>query len=336
MNTGLQDSYNLSWKIALVLHGLAPKSILNTFEQERKPVAEGIIKLSATLLDNALAKDFLRRTLKRLMIAVGPYLLPYFPTTTNPLTMLMIRYHDNAINQRHKSQMNVDEEFQVGQRAREAYLEMIKKNTESGLLVGSTDDTVRLQELIVGPGIFHVMVFSSDMLVTAKPVPATIKGVDTTNSEFLAEDIAQKLLAWRTKWSYKSREEIIEETQTTPRPPTHHSQSVAPEAVSTASPSAIPSSTKASQMFMVHVLASEDVTTKEQSAKIERLARNQAGEGKIYLDQDGIAHQKYGVAKHGAGTLVVIRPDGHIGYRVLGIGHSAWEDVDEYFGALLA
>jgi len=36
MNTGLQDSYNLSWKLALVLHGLAPKSILDTFEQERK------------------------------------------------------------------------------------------------------------------------------------------------------------------------------------------------------------------------------------------------------------------------------------------------------------
>jgi hypothetical protein len=36
MNTGLQDSYNLSWKLALVLHGLAPKSILDTFELERK------------------------------------------------------------------------------------------------------------------------------------------------------------------------------------------------------------------------------------------------------------------------------------------------------------
>lgn len=248
----------------------------------------------------------------------------------------MIRYHDNAINQRHKSQLNVDEEFQVGQRAREGDLQVIKKNTDSGLLVGSKEDMVRLQELTVGPGIFHVMVFSSDMLVSTKPVPAVIKGVETTSPEFLAEKIDQSLLEWRTKWSYKSKEEIIEDTQTTVPAPIHHLQSVAPAVVSTASPSAIPCPTKASQMFMIHLLTSEDVTTSEQSAKIERLANNHPGEGKIYLDQNGVIHQKYGVAKHGAGTMVVVRPDGHIGYRVLGNGHSAWEDVDQYFRSVLA
>jgi len=230
----------------------------------------------------------------------------------------------------------VEEEFQVGQRAREGDLEVIKKSPDSGLLIGSAEDKVRLQELTVGPGIFHVMVFSSDMLVSAKPMPATIKGVETTNSEFLAGEIDQNLSAWRTKWSYKPRDEIIEETQTTVPAPTYHSQSVAPAVVSTASRSAIPCPAKASQMFMVHVLMSEDVTTREQSAKIERLANNHPGEGKIYLDQSGVVHQKYGVAKHGAGTMVVIRPDGHIGYRVLGIGHGAWEDVDQYFHSILA
>ncbi|KAK1365657.1 2,4-dichlorophenol 6-monooxygenase [Heracleum sosnowskyi] len=39
MNTGIQDVHNLAWKIASVVKGTAPKSILTTYEAERRPVA---------------------------------------------------------------------------------------------------------------------------------------------------------------------------------------------------------------------------------------------------------------------------------------------------------
>lgn len=35
---GLQDSYNLAWKMALVLHGIAPESLMETYEVERKVI----------------------------------------------------------------------------------------------------------------------------------------------------------------------------------------------------------------------------------------------------------------------------------------------------------
>lgn len=38
MNTGIQDSHNLAWKIASVVKDIAPSSILNTYETERRPV----------------------------------------------------------------------------------------------------------------------------------------------------------------------------------------------------------------------------------------------------------------------------------------------------------
>lgn len=38
MNTGIQDSHNLAWKIASVVKGIAPSSMLNTYERERRPV----------------------------------------------------------------------------------------------------------------------------------------------------------------------------------------------------------------------------------------------------------------------------------------------------------
>jgi hypothetical protein len=40
MNTGLQDAFNLAWKLALVCDGIADASLLDSYEAERRPVAE--------------------------------------------------------------------------------------------------------------------------------------------------------------------------------------------------------------------------------------------------------------------------------------------------------
>jgi 2-polyprenyl-6-methoxyphenol hydroxylase-like FAD-dependent oxidoreductase len=40
MNTGLQDAINLAWKLALVCNGVADSSLLDSYEAERRPVAE--------------------------------------------------------------------------------------------------------------------------------------------------------------------------------------------------------------------------------------------------------------------------------------------------------
>lgn len=50
MNTGLQDAYNLGWKLGLVLQGADPQ-LLETYQEERLPVAASVLKLSTKLLD---------------------------------------------------------------------------------------------------------------------------------------------------------------------------------------------------------------------------------------------------------------------------------------------
>ncbi|MGE9296525.1 MAG: FAD-dependent monooxygenase, partial [Puniceicoccales bacterium] len=40
MNTGLQGAHNLAWKLAAVVNGLAGEALLDTYQAERKPVAE--------------------------------------------------------------------------------------------------------------------------------------------------------------------------------------------------------------------------------------------------------------------------------------------------------
>lgn len=44
LNTGIQDSYNLAWKLATVLQRGAPEVLLDTYEAERLPVAQRVLK----------------------------------------------------------------------------------------------------------------------------------------------------------------------------------------------------------------------------------------------------------------------------------------------------
>ena len=48
MNTGIQDAYNLGWKLGCVLEG-APAALLDTHEEERLPVAANVLGLSTRL-----------------------------------------------------------------------------------------------------------------------------------------------------------------------------------------------------------------------------------------------------------------------------------------------
>ena len=45
MNTGLQDAFNLGWKLALVTQGVSGKSLLDSYEVERRPVALRVVCL---------------------------------------------------------------------------------------------------------------------------------------------------------------------------------------------------------------------------------------------------------------------------------------------------
>ena len=61
MNTGLQDSYNLAWKMTFVIkHGLS-ESILKTYTEERMPVAEKLIQKTDRYFWLAIKKKRLSR-----------------------------------------------------------------------------------------------------------------------------------------------------------------------------------------------------------------------------------------------------------------------------------
>lgn len=60
MNTSMQDTYNLTWKIASVVRGLSPRTILPTYEMERKQIAQDLITFDhkfSRLFSGKPAKD---------------------------------------------------------------------------------------------------------------------------------------------------------------------------------------------------------------------------------------------------------------------------------------
>ena len=44
MNTGMQDAWNLGWKLALVVKGAAPEDLLDTYHAERWPVGRTLLR----------------------------------------------------------------------------------------------------------------------------------------------------------------------------------------------------------------------------------------------------------------------------------------------------
>jgi hypothetical protein len=52
LNTSVQDAYNLGWKLAAVIGG-SSDALLDSYEQERRPVAASVLGLSTKLLDAA-------------------------------------------------------------------------------------------------------------------------------------------------------------------------------------------------------------------------------------------------------------------------------------------
>ncbi|KAI0482593.1 FAD binding domain-containing protein [Xylariaceae sp. FL0804] len=57
MNVSMQDSYNLGWKICSVLRGRLPSSVLATYESERRPVAQSLIRADRETVAFYAARD---------------------------------------------------------------------------------------------------------------------------------------------------------------------------------------------------------------------------------------------------------------------------------------
>ena len=101
MNTGIQDAYNLGWKLALVARGVMPASVLDTYHDERHPVGEHLLKSTDRMFAVLAGGGRLGLTIRRVMPELGIRLVG-FPVIGRRIARFVsqtgIRYRGSPIS----------------------------------------------------------------------------------------------------------------------------------------------------------------------------------------------------------------------------------------------
>jgi hypothetical protein len=74
MNTGIQDAVNLGWKLGLVCRGAAPEALLDTYDAERRPVGEFVLRFTDRAFTVVTSANPLVRAVRS---QVAPRVLPW-------------------------------------------------------------------------------------------------------------------------------------------------------------------------------------------------------------------------------------------------------------------
>jgi 2-polyprenyl-6-methoxyphenol hydroxylase-like FAD-dependent oxidoreductase len=68
MNTGIQDAWNLGWKLALVTRGMADEALLDTYETERQPIGRFVLRMTDRAATIATSQSRLLRVLREQLV----------------------------------------------------------------------------------------------------------------------------------------------------------------------------------------------------------------------------------------------------------------------------
>ena len=68
MNTGIQDAFNLAWKLALVARGRAPAQLLASYHVEREPVARDVLNLTDRITRMATMRSSVAQSVRDFLL----------------------------------------------------------------------------------------------------------------------------------------------------------------------------------------------------------------------------------------------------------------------------
>jgi 2-polyprenyl-6-methoxyphenol hydroxylase-like FAD-dependent oxidoreductase len=121
MNTGIQDGYNLAWKIAYVLKGRASEKILETYNQERLENAENLLKTTDRFFNLVASPDTI---ISYLRMYVFPYIAGVAFSLDAVKKFVFPRISQIAINYRSSSLTENNGSFDINEGDRMPYFEV--------------------------------------------------------------------------------------------------------------------------------------------------------------------------------------------------------------------
>lgn len=156
MNTGLQDAYNLAWKLSLVIKGRAKYSLLKTYHEERWENARRLLSMTHKMTVVTTANSFFIGWIR-------PYVIRLFINVKKINDKIAFRISQLGVNYRH---MSLSKEYcgclfsyfgRFFKKAPRAGERIIDKNIEV------LDDSSKrsLYEYVQG-GVFHLLLFLTE------------------------------------------------------------------------------------------------------------------------------------------------------------------------------
>ncbi len=101
MNTGIQDMINLSWKLAMVIHGKAAPALLDTYEADRLPVIRNVLSRTDSLTTTIGTGNPVVRSLFN---HVGPWIVGTDTVQANAtasMSQVALGYADSPLSENH-------------------------------------------------------------------------------------------------------------------------------------------------------------------------------------------------------------------------------------------
>ena len=100
MNTGMQDAFNLAWKLALAIHGTCGEALLGTYSPERSGVGDEVLKNTSRLTAIGTLRNPLAEELRNL---VGRFALGFAPVqhaVVDQMSQVSVGYPESPMNGR--------------------------------------------------------------------------------------------------------------------------------------------------------------------------------------------------------------------------------------------
>lgn len=98
MNTGIQDACNLAWKLALVVQGHSSDSLLDSYNQERSPVAEAVLKATGRVTALTTTENHFIQSVRNYAAALVLELPLLRRFAANTMSETLVHYPGSALN----------------------------------------------------------------------------------------------------------------------------------------------------------------------------------------------------------------------------------------------
>jgi hypothetical protein len=102
MNTGLQDAYNLAWKLALVVRGCAEDRLLDSYHEERRAIAQNLVRSTdrafALLVSDGWLAGLFRTRIVATVAALAMRIRSSRALVFRAISQIGIRYRESSLS----------------------------------------------------------------------------------------------------------------------------------------------------------------------------------------------------------------------------------------------